>query len=78
MQAVFNGNFREKRKNTFPKLLINMVKTAEKRIENKGEKFKKRLEKNFFLGKFKENSDFSLNLGKLCVTLQPELCPFGS
>ena len=52
----------------------NMVKTAEKRIENKGEKFKKRLEKNFFLGKFKENSDFSLNSGNFYVTLQLELC----
>ena len=56
----------------------NMVKTAEKRIENKGEKFKKRLEKNFFLGKFKENSDFSLNSGNFYVTLHLELCAVAS
>ena len=56
----------------------NMVKTAGERTENRGKKFKKRLGKNFFLRKFKENSDFSLNSGNFYVTLQLEMYPVAS
>ena len=33
---------------------------------------------NVFLGEFKKKSHFSLNSGNFYVTLQLELCPFGS
>ena len=41
-------------------------------------KFKNKHEKDFFLGKFKENFIFSLNSGNFYVTLQLEMCPFVS
>ena len=55
-------------------MTYNNVRTTEEITGNRGEKFKKKLEKNFFLRKFKENSDLSLNSGNFYVTLQLELC----
>ena len=40
--------------------------------------FIKDVDMNVFEGKFKEISFFSLNSGNLYVTLQSELCTFGS
>ena len=45
---------------------------------NDPKRFAKKDFLNFFEGKFKENSFFSLNSGNLYLTLQPELCPYGS
>ena len=52
----------------------NIVKITEERTKNRGKKVQKKLGGNFFLGKFKENSGFSLNSGKFYVTLRLELC----
>ena len=59
-------------------MTYNNVRTTEEITGNRGKKFKKKLEKNFFLRKFKENSDLSLNSGNFYVTLQLELCPIVS
>ena len=59
-------------------MTYRISKTANVTTEKNGKKFKKEHEKDFFLGKFKENFIFSLNSGNFYVTLQLEMCPFGS
>jgi len=48
------------------------------RMKNMGNKFNEKVILNFFSRKFKKKSDFSLNSGNSYVTLQLELCLFGS
>ena len=59
-------------------MTYRISKRANVTTKKSRKKFKNKLEKDFFLGKFKENFIFSLNSGNFYVTLQSELCPDGS
>ena len=58
--------------------MTNKLRGIINRTEQKTEeKFIKNTNFELFSGKIQKKSDFSLNSGNLCLTLQLELRPFG-